>query len=165
MLIEPLLHQSGDDFAGLLSGRAHQLLERMAREIEQDEENSALSRLLAHTIAAGNCEEAQAIHTAMHWAPAVVAENISERELVGIDGMVWPELVAAAVANYREILCNTARRWAGAIVNGYATERTVVEELGMPADVVSATVNEYKRAYGSTPPQRLHKTEPDTAAP
>ena len=148
---EPMFHVSRDDFAGLLSCRANQLLERMAREIELDEEKSALSRLLAHTVAAGNCEEAEAIHTAMHWAPAVVAGNITERELVRrLDGVVWAELMAAAVANYREILCNTAQRWAGAIVNGYASERTVVEELGMPADVVSATVNEYKQAYGST---------------
>jgi hypothetical protein len=149
---EPVVHVSRDDFAGLLSCRANQLLERMAREIELDEEKSALSRLLAHVVAAGNCEEAEAIHTAMHWAPAVVAENITERELVRrLDGSVSAQLMAAAVANFREILCSTARRWAGAIVNGYAAEKTVVEELGMPTDVVSATINEYKRAYGSTP--------------
>jgi hypothetical protein len=78
--------------------------------------------------------------------------NITERELVRrFNGMVWPELVAAAVANYREILCNTVRRWAGAIVNGYATEKTIVEELGVPANVVSATIDEYERAYGGSP--------------
>jgi hypothetical protein len=38
-----------------------------------------------------------------------------------------------------------AQRWAGAIANGYVTEETVVEELGMPADVVSAAVATYKR--------------------
>jgi hypothetical protein len=124
----------------------------MAREIEGDEAKSALSRLLALTTAAGNCAEAEAIQMAMHWAPAVVAGTITERELVRrFKGMVWPELVAAAVANYREILCNTVRRWASAIVNGYATEKTVVEELGVPANVVSATINEYERAYGGSP--------------
>jgi hypothetical protein len=149
---EPLVDQSQDDFAGLLSCRAHQLLERMAREIEGDEAKSSLSRLLALTTAAGNCVEAEAIQMAMHWAPAVVAGNITERELVRrSDGMVWPELMAAAVANYREILCNTVRRWAGAIVSGYATEKTVVEELGVPASVVSATINEYERVYGGSP--------------
>jgi len=122
----------------------------MAREIEGDEAKSALSRLLAHTIAAGYCEEAEAIQTAMHWAPAVVAGTVTERELVRrLGGTVWAELMAAAVANYREILCNTSRRWAGAIVNGYAAEKAVIEELGLPADVVSAAVNEYKRAYGT----------------
>jgi len=121
----------------------------MAREIEGDEAKSALGRLLALTIAAGDCAEADAIQTAMHWAPAVVAGNITEGELVRkLDWIVWPELMAAAVANYREILGNVARRWASAIVNGYATQKTVVEELGIPADVVSATVTEYERAYG-----------------
>jgi hypothetical protein len=147
---ESLLNQQREDFASLLSRRAHPLLERMAREIEGDEAKSALSRLLALTTAAGDCAEAEAIQTAMHWAPAVVAGNITERELMRrLDWVVWPELMAAAVANYREILCNTARRWAGAILNGYATEKTVVEELGIPPDIVSATVNEYKRAYGT----------------
>lgn len=149
---EPLLNQQREDFASLLSCRARPILERMAREIEGDEAKSALSRLLALTTAAGDCAEAEAIQAAMHWAPAVVAGNITERELVRrLDWVVWPELTAAAVANYREILCKTARRWAGAIVNGYATEKTIVEELGVPADVVRATVNEYERAYGSRP--------------
>jgi hypothetical protein len=86
---------------------------------------------------------------AMHWAPAVVVGNVTENELIRrLDGIVSLELLAVAVANYREILCNVARRWAGAIANGCATEVAVVDELGMPADVVSAAVAEYKRAYG-----------------
>jgi hypothetical protein len=149
---ECLTEQSQHDFADLLSCRAHQLLERMAREIEGDETKSALGRLFALTTAAGDYAEAKAIQMAMHWAPAVVAGKISERELMRrLDWVVWPELMAAAVANYREILCNTARRWAGAIVNGYATEKTFVEELGIPADVVSETIAEYGRAHGIRP--------------
>jgi hypothetical protein len=123
----------------------------MAGEIERDEEQSVLGRLLADAIAARRGAEAEAIHTAMHWAPAVVAGNITEPKLVfRLDGIISPELVAAAVASYREILCNVARRWAAAIANGYATEVAVVEELGIPANIVSAAVNEYKRAYGHT---------------
>jgi hypothetical protein len=149
---EPLVQVPRDDFACLLSCRANKLLERMAREIEEHEAKSALSRLLAHTIAAGHSAEAEAIQTAMHWAPAVVAGDITERELVRrLDWIVWPELMAAAVANYREILCNMARRWAGAIVNGHAVEKSVIEHLGVPADVVGATVNAYERAYGRSP--------------
>ena len=149
---KPSVQVRPDDFAGLLSSRANNLLERMAREIEEDEAKSALSRLLAYASAAGNFAEAEAIQTAMHWAPAVVAGDISESELVHrLDCVVWPELMAAAVANYRDILCNTARRWAGAIVNGHAVDKSVVEQLGVPADVVGATVNAYERAYGRSP--------------
>lgn len=148
---EPLVQVSRDDFAGLLSRRAQTLLERMAGEIEQDEAKSDLGRLLADAIAAGHRAEAEAIHTAMHWAPAVVAENITEAELVrGLDGIISPELVAAAVASYREILSNVARRWAGEIANGYATEAAVTGELGIPADVVSAAVTDYNRVHAKT---------------
>jgi hypothetical protein len=148
---EPLVQVSRDDFAGLLSRRAQTLLERMAGEIEQDEGKSALGRLLADAIAEGRGVEAEAIHTAMHWAPAVVAENITEAELVrGLDGIISPELVAAAVASYREILRNVARRWAGEIANGYATEAAVTGELGIPADVVSAAVTDYNRVHAKT---------------
>jgi hypothetical protein len=129
-----------------LPHRAQQLLGQMAGEIERHEGKSALGRLLADAIAAGRGAEAHAIHTAMHWAPAVVDGKITEAELVrGLDGFVSHELMATAVAGYREILCNVAQRWAGAIANGYVTEETVVEELGMPADVVSAAVTKYKR--------------------
>jgi hypothetical protein len=84
----------------------------------------------------------------MHWAPAVVDGNITEAELVrGLDGIVSHELMASAVANYREILCNVARRWAGAIANDDVTEVAVIEELGIPAEVVSAAIAEYKRIY------------------
>jgi hypothetical protein len=85
----------------------------------------------------------------MHWAPAIVAGNITQRELVRRLGwLVWPELMTAAVANYREILGNVARRWASAIVIGCTTQRTVIEELGMPPELVSSTVPEYERAHG-----------------
>jgi hypothetical protein len=121
----------------------------MAEEIERDEARSALGRLLADAVSSEHGAEAEAIHTAMHWAPAIVAGNITEAELVRrLDGMVPPELISDAVASYRNILCSVARRWAGAIANGYATEVAVVDELGMPAEVVSAAVAEYKRAYG-----------------
>jgi hypothetical protein len=146
---EPIMQVSRADFARLLSRRAQHLLERMTDEIEQHEAKSALGRLLADEIANEHGAEAEAIHTAMHWAPAVVAGNITEAELVRrFDGIISPELMSAAVASYREILCSVARRWAGAIANGHATEVAVVDELGVPAEVVSAAVAEYKRAYG-----------------
>jgi cytochrome P450 len=146
---EPVMQVSRADFARLLSGRAQHLLERMADEIERDEAKSALGRLLADEIANEHDAEAEAIRTAMHWAPAVVAGNTTEAELVRrFDGIISPELMSAAVASYRDILCSVARRWAGAIANGHATEVAVVDELGMPAEVVSAAVAEYKRAYG-----------------
>jgi hypothetical protein len=137
------------DFARLLSRRAQHLLERMADEIERDEAESPLRRQLADAISSEHGAEAEAIHTAMHWAPAVVAGNITEAELVRrFDGIVSPELMSAAVASYREILCSVARRWAGAIANGHATELAVVDELGMPAEIVSAAVADYKKACG-----------------
>src|SRR5215211_1941798 len=147
---EPFMQVSRADFAGLLLRRAQHLLEQMAGEIERDEAKSALGRLMAEAIAGERGAEAEAIHTAMHWAPAVVAGNITEAELVRrLDGIASPELICAAVRNYREVLCRVARRWAGAIANGYATEVTVVQELGMPADVANAAVAEHKRAHGS----------------
>src|SRR5215211_4344514 len=128
MAKEPFMQVSRADFAGVLLRRAQHLLEEIAGE---------------------RGAEAEAIHTAMHWAPAVVAGNITEAELVGrLEGIVSPELMCAAVANYREILCSVARRWAGAIANGYATEVTIVEELGIPADIVQAAVTEQKTASG-----------------
>src|SRR5829696_727411 len=147
---EPLLQRRQVDFAGVLWRRAQNLVERMAFEIESEEAKSSLGRLMADAIDAQLGAEAEAIHTAMHWAPAVVAGNITEAELVRrLDGIASPELICAAVRNYREILCNVARKWAGAIANGFATEVTVVQDLGMPADVVNAAVAEHKRAYGS----------------
>ena len=149
MAKEPFMQVSRADFAGLLLRRAQHLLEQMAGDIERDEAKSALGRLLAEAIASERGAEAEAIHTAMHWAPAVVAGNITEAELVRrLEGIVSPELMCAAVANYREILCSVARRWASAIANGYATEVTIVEELGIPADIVQAAVTEQKRASG-----------------
>jgi hypothetical protein len=146
---EPIMQVSRADFARLLSRRAQHLLERMADEIERDEAESPLRRQLADAISSEHGAEAEAIHTAMHWAPAVVAGNITEAELVRrFDGIVSPELMSAAVASYREILCSVARRWAGAIANGHATELAVVDELGMPAEIVSAAVAEYKKACG-----------------
>jgi hypothetical protein len=146
---DPRMVEISYDSAGLPSCRAHQLLERMAREIEGDEAESPLGRLLALSSAAGDCAEADAIKAAMHWAPAIVAGNLTQRELVRRLGwIVWPELMTAAVANYREILGNVAPRWASAIVNGCATQRTVIEELGMPPELVSSTVTAYERAYG-----------------
>jgi hypothetical protein len=104
-----------------------------------------LGRLLADAIAGERGAEAEA----MHWAPAVVAGNTTEAELLRrFDGIISSELMSAAVASYREVLCGVARRWAGAIANGHATEVAVVDELGMPAEVVSAAVAEYKTAYG-----------------
>jgi hypothetical protein len=146
---EPIMQVSRADFARLLSRRAQHLLERMADEIERDEAESPLGRQLADAISSEYGAEAEAIHTAMHWAPAVVARTITEAELVRrFDGIVSPELMSAAVASYREILCSVARRWAGAIANGHATELAVVDELGMPAEIVSAAVAEYKKACG-----------------
>src|SRR5215211_8942289 len=146
---EPLLQRTQADLACVLWRRAQNLLERMAFEIESDEAKSSLGRLMADAIDAKRGAEAEAIHTAMHWAPAVVAGNITEAELVRrLEGIVSPELMCAAVANYREILRTVARRWAGAIANGYATEVTIVEELGIPADIVQAAVTEQKRASG-----------------
>jgi uncharacterized membrane protein len=55
--------------------------------------------------------------------------------------------MASAVANYREILCNVERRWVGAIANGDVTEAAVIEELGIPAELVNDAVAEYKRVY------------------
>jgi len=74
---EPLAHASQEDFVGLLSCRAHQLVERMVDESEVDEGKSALSRLLALTTAAGDGAEAEAIQMAT--PPAVVAGNITSR--------------------------------------------------------------------------------------
>jgi hypothetical protein len=148
---EPFMQVSRADFAGLLLRRAQHLLEQMAGDIERDEAKSALGRLLAEAIAGERGAEAEAIHTAMHWAPAVVAGNITEAELVRrLEGIVSPELMCAAVANYREILRTVARRWASAIANGHATEATIVEELGIPPDIVQAAVAEQKRASGRT---------------
>jgi len=146
---EPLIQVSRTDFARLLSRRAQHLLERMADEIEWDEARSALGRQLADAIASERGADVEAIGSAMHWAPAVVAGNTTEAELVRrSDGIISLELMSAAVASYREILGSVARRWAGAIANGHATEVAVVDELGIPAEVVSAAVTEYKRAYG-----------------
>lgn len=147
---EPFVEVSRGDFAALLSRRAQSLLERIAGEIERDEQESALWGLMADAIAAGDGAAAEAVRMAMHWAPAVVVGNVTETELIRrVDGIVSPKLLAAAVANYREVLRNVVQRWAGAIADGYATEVAIVEELGIPADVVSAAVAEYRRAHGS----------------
>ena len=130
-----------------LPNSAEHLLDQMAGEIEWHEGKSALGRLLADAIAAGHGAEADAIHTAMHWAPAVVDEEKLTGSLTSahLIGSYRADLIATAVAAYREILCKVAQRWAGAVENGYVTEETVVEELGMPADVVSAAVTKHKR--------------------